>query len=98
MMMMMMVMLLLLLLLMMMMTMMIMMIIVMLVLMVMVIMMMMMMKMVTLKGVIQDFLPSPHCAANCLEPVRSSGQGAIICKSYVTYRALTTCNMVCATW
>ena len=43
-------------------------------------------------------LQSPHCAKNCLQHVRSSGQGAIVCKSRVTHRALITCNMSCATW
>ena len=40
---------------------------------------------------------SPHCAANCLQHVRSSGQGAVVCKSRATHRALITCNMPCAT-
>ena len=41
------------------------------------------------------FLQSPHCAANCLHHVRSSGPGAIVCKSRATHRALITCNMSC---
>ena len=36
------------------------------------------------------FLPSPHCATNCVQHVLSSGQGAIVCKS----RAI--CD--CVTW
>ena len=44
---------------------------------------------VALKGAIQ----SPHCAANCLQHVRSSGLGATVCKSRATHRALITCNM-----
>ena len=41
------------------------------------------------------FLQSPHCAANRLQHVRSSGQGAVVCKSLATHRALITCNMSC---
>ena len=44
------------------------------------------------------FLQSPHCPANCLQHVRSSGQGAIVCKSRSTHPALITGNMQCATW
>ena len=44
------------------------------------------------------FLQSPHCAANSLQDVRSSGQGAIACISRATHRALITCNMSCAAW
>ena len=44
------------------------------------------------------FVHSHNCAANCLQHVRSSGQGGIICKSRATCRALITCNMSCATW
>ena len=46
------------------------------------------------------FIQSPHCAANCLQHVRSCGQGAIACKSRATHRALAliTCNMSCAAW
>ena len=40
-------------------------------------------------------LQSPHCAANCLQHIRSSGHGAIACKSRATHRALITCNMLC---
>ena len=39
---------------------------------------------IALKGAIQDFLQSPHCAANRLQHVRSSGSGA--------NRAQITCN------
>ena len=38
------------------------------------------------------FLQSPHSAANCLQHVRSSGPGAIVCKSRETHRALITCK------
>ena len=37
-------------------------------------------------------LQSPHCDANCLQHVRSSGQGATVCKSRATHRTLITCN------
>ena len=30
------------------------------------------------------FLQSPHCATNCLQHIRSSGPGAIVCKSCAT--------------
>ena len=53
---------------------------------------------VALKGAIRDFLQSPHCAVNCLQRVRSSGPGAIVCKAHAAHRALITCNMSCATW
>ena len=33
------------------------------------------------KGAIRDFLQSPHCAANHLQHICSSGLGAIMCKS-----------------
>ena len=68
-----------------------------------IIMMMMMMMMmiiiiiiiiIAFKGAIQDVLQSPHSAANCLQHVRSSGPGAIECKSRATHRALITCNML----
>ena len=49
--------------------------------------------MTTLKGVIRDFLQSPHCAARCLLHVHSSDQGAIVCKSRATHLALITYNM-----
>ena len=47
---------------------------------------------IALKGAIRDFLQSPHCAANCLQHVGSSGPGAILCKSHATHRALITCK------
>ena len=50
---------------------------------------------IAFKGAIQDFLQSPHSAANCLQHARSSGPGAIMCKSRATHRALITCNMSC---
>ena len=69
-------------------------------------MMMMMMRIIIIiiviiiafKGAIRDFLQSPHCAANCLQHARSSGPGAIVCKSRAAHPALITCNMSCATW
>ena len=51
---------------------------------------------IAFKGAIRDFLQSPHSAANCLQHVRSSGSGAIVCKSRATHRALTMCNMSCS--
>ena len=53
----------------------------------------MIMIMITLKGVIRDFLQSPHCAANCFQHVRSSGEDAVVCKSRATHRALITRKM-----
>ena len=50
---------------------------------------------IALKGAIRDFLQSPHSAANCLQHARSSGPGAIVCKSRATHPALITCNMSC---
>ena len=47
---------------------------------------------IAFKGVIRDFLQSPHSAANRLQHVRSSGPGAIVCKSRATHRALITCK------
>ena len=41
---------------------------------------------------------SPHCAANCLQRVSSSGPGSIVCKSRATHRALVTSSMSFATW
>ena len=60
-----------------------------------IIMMMMMMMMIAFKGAVRDPLQSPHCAANCLQHVRSSGPGATVCKSRATHRAPITCNMSC---
>ena len=45
---------------------------------------------IAFKGAIRDFLQSPHSAANCLQHARSSGPGAIVCKSRATHRALMT--------
>ena len=52
---------------------------------------------ITFKGAIRDFLQSPHSATNCLQHVRSSGPGAIMCKSRATHRALITgkCHVTC---
>ena len=47
---------------------------------------------IAFKGAIRDFLQSPHSATNCLQHVRSSGPGAIVCKSRATHRALITCK------
>ena len=47
---------------------------------------------IAFKGTIRDFLQSPHSAANCLQHVRSSGPGAIVCKSGETHRMLITCK------
>ena len=38
---------------------------------------------------------SPHCAANCLQQLHSSGHGAIVCKSHATHRVLITFNTSC---
>ena len=50
---------------------------------------------IAFKGAIKDCLLSPHCAANCLQYVRSSDTGAVVCKSRATHRALITCYMSC---
>ena len=52
---------------------------------------------IAFKGAIRDFLQSPHSAANCLQHARSSGPGAVVCKSRATYRALITrkCHVTC---
>ena len=50
---------------------------------------------ITFKGTIQDLLQSPQSAVNRLQHVRSSGPGAIVCKSHATHWALITCNMSC---
>ena len=55
--------------------------------------MIMIITIIALTDVIRDFLQSPHCAANRLQHVRSSGPGAIVCKSRATHRELITCNM-----
>ena len=49
---------------------------------------------IAFKGAISDFLQS-HSAVNYLQHARSSGPGAIVCKSRATHRALITCNMSC---
>ena len=41
------------------------------------------------------FLQYPHCDSNRLQHIRSSGPGAIMCKSRATHRALITNNMSC---
>ena len=56
---------------------------------------MIMIIMITIIALRGRFLQSPHCAANCLQHVRSSGQGAIICKSRSTHRELIACNLSC---
>ena len=35
-------------------------------------------KIMALKGANRDFVQSPHCAANCLQHVRSSDQGTVV--------------------
>ena len=50
---------------------------------------------IAFKGAIQEFLQSPHSAANRLQHARSSGPGTFVCKSCATLRALITCNMSC---
>ena len=48
---------------------------------------------IAFKGASRDFFgQSPHSAANCLQHVRSSGPGVIVCKSRATQRALITCK------
>ena len=61
-------------------------------------MMMMMMIMTAFKGAVRIFLQSSHCASNCLQHVRSSGQGAIVCKSRAIHCVLVTCSVLSATW
>ena len=46
---------------------------------------------VAFKGAIREFLQSPHSTANCLQHIRSSGSGPIVCKSRATHRALIMC-------
>ena len=50
---------------------------------------------IAFKGANRDSLHSPHCAANRLQHVRSSGPSAIMCKSRATHRAFIMCNMSC---
>ena len=59
---------------------------------------MLIMIIIAFTGAIPDFLQSPHCTANRLQHVHSSGPGAIVCKSPATHRALVTYNIVRATW
>ena len=47
---------------------------------------------IAFKGAVRDFLQSPHNAVNCLQHVRSSGLGAIVCKSRATHLTLFTCK------
>ena len=47
---------------------------------------------IAFKGAIRDFLQSPHSAANCLQHVRSSDPGEIVCKSRATHRTLIMCK------
>ena len=47
---------------------------------------------IAFKGAVREFLQSPHSAANCLQHVRSSGSGAVVCKSRATHGALITCK------
>ena len=47
---------------------------------------------IAFKGAIQEFLQSPHSAANCLQHARSSGPGTIVCKSRATCHV--TCHLV----
>ena len=47
---------------------------------------------IAFKGAIRDYLQSPHSAANCLQHVRLSGPGAVVCKSCATHWALITCK------
>ena len=54
---------------------------------------------IAFKGAIRDFLQSPHCAANCLQHVRSSGPGRnrvqITCNTSSTYHVQhVTCHVV----
>ena len=48
---------------------------------------------IAFKGANRDFLQSPHSTGNRLQHVRSSGPGAIVCKSRATHPALIMCNM-----
>ena len=47
---------------------------------------------IAFKGAIRDFIQSPDSAENCLQHVRSSGPGTIVCKPRATHRALITCK------
>ena len=48
-------------------------------------MMMIIIIIIAFKSTIRDFLQSPHCAANRLQQIRSSGPGANVCKSHATH-------------
>ena len=52
---------------------------------------------IAFKGAIRDFLQSPHSAANCLQHVRSSGQGAIVCNhvQHIERLSRATCRVTC---
>ena len=55
--------------------------------------------MTTLEDAILDIyftISSLH--PNCLQHMRSGGQGVIVCKSHATHWAFITCGMSCATW
>ena len=55
----------------------------------------MIMMIIAFKGATRDIWQSPHCAANRLQHVRSSGADAIVCKPHATRRAPITRNMSC---
>ena len=44
---------------------------------------------IAFKDAIRDFLQSPHCAANCLQHVRSSGPGT--CNASSAYHVQVSC-------
>ena len=52
---------------------------------------------IAFKGAIRDFLQSPCSATNCLQHIRSSGPGAVVCKSRAAHQALITwkCHVTC---
>ena len=50
--------------------------------------------MIALKGAIRDLLQHPHCAVNCLQHVRSSGPGAIVCRSRAYQVQPAVCHLV----
>ena len=47
----------------------------------------------TVKGIIWD-LNKFHCATNCLQHVRSSRLGAIVCYSHAAHLELIRCNLI----
>ena len=50
-------------------------------------------------GAVRVFLQSHHSAATCLQHVRSSGPGAVVCKSRATVERLSRASvMLRATW